>query len=110
MVDGPVLTSSRQLFGPSGGMDAEVTGVLSFDESTECLLMEFEGVQYPIVWPAGTSWRDDPPAVVLKDGEKLEPGMTAYGGGGYLSRGRVEELSGSAVVKPLQHVPARQAG
>ena len=56
-------------------MAAEVTGVLLFDESTNCLLMELEGVQYPLVWPAGTRWQENPPTVVLKDGEKVEPGF-----------------------------------
>jgi hypothetical protein len=52
-VDGPVLTSPAELFGASGGMAAEVTGVLVYDESANCLLMELEGVQYPLVWPGG---------------------------------------------------------
>lgn len=98
-IDGPVLTSPAQLFGPSGGMAAEVKGVLLFDESTKCLQMELEGVQYPLVWPAGTRWQEDPRAVVLDDGEKVEPGMTVYGGGGYLYQDHVEELAGSAVAE-----------
>jgi len=98
-IDGPVLTSPAQLLGQSGGMDAEVTGVLVFDEPTNCLLMELEGVQYPLVWPAGTRWQEDPPAVLLESGEKAEPGMTVYGGGGYLSQQHVEGLSGSAVAE-----------
>lgn len=85
---------------------AEVTGVLLFDESTDCLLMELEGVQYPLVWPTGTRWQEDPPAVVLEHSEKVEPGMTVYGGGGYLHRDHVEELSGSAVAE----APGRCAG
>lgn len=80
-VDGPVLTSPAEPFGPSGGMAAEVTGVLVYDESANCLLMELEEVQYPLVWPAGTRWQEDPSAVVLDTGEKVEPGMTVYGGG-----------------------------
>jgi hypothetical protein len=96
-VDGPVLTSPAELFGPSGGMAAEVTGVLIYDESTNCLLIELEEVQYPLVWPAGTTWQEDPPAVVLDNGEIVEPGMKVYGGGGYLQREHVEELAGPAV-------------
>ncbi|MGB8361217.1 MAG: hypothetical protein WCE80_07455, partial [Acidimicrobiia bacterium] len=86
-----------ELFGPSAGMAAEVTGVLVLDESTDCLLMELEGVRYPVVWPAGTRWQEDPPAVVLKGGEKAEIGMTVYGGGGYLYQDHVEELAGPTV-------------
>jgi hypothetical protein len=96
-IDGPVLTSSAELFGPSGGMAAEVTGVLIYEEPTNCLLMELEGVQYPLVWPAGARWQEDPPAVVLDNGEKVAPGMTVYGGGGYLQREHIEELTGAAV-------------
>ena len=101
-IDGPVLTSPAQLFGPSGGMAAEVTGVLIFDESTNCLLMELEGVKYPLVWPAGTRWQEDPPAVVLEHGEMVHLGMTVYGGGGYLYRDHVEGLSGSAVAEAAE--------
>lgn len=101
-IDGPVLTSPAQLFGPSGGMAAEVTGVLILDESTNCLLMEMEGVQYPLVWPAGARWQEDPPAVVLEGGETVEPGMTVYGGGGYLQRDHVEQLAGSAVAEAAE--------
>ncbi len=101
-VDGAVLASPAQLSGPFGGMAAEVTGVLVFDDSTNCLRVELEGVQYPLVWPAGTRWQEDPPVVLLKDGAKVEPGMTVYGSGGYLYRDHVEELSGSAVAEAAE--------
>jgi hypothetical protein len=78
-------------------MAAEVTGVLVYDEPSNCLLMELEDVLYPLVWPAGTKWQDDPPVVVLDSGEMVEPGMTIYGGGGYLQAEHIEEMTGPAV-------------
>lgn len=98
-VDGPVLTSPSQIFGPSDGMAAEVTGSVVFDDSANCLHLELEEIKYPVIWPAGTRWQQDPPAVVLKGGETVDPGMTVYGGGGYLSRDHVEELAGGAVAE-----------
>lgn len=71
--------------------------MLIHDETSDCLLMELEGVRYPLVWPAGTSWQEDPPAVVLDNGELVEPGMTVYGGGGYLQAEQIEEMTGPAV-------------
>ena len=41
-LDGPVITSPAELLGPSGGMDAEVTGVLIYDESINCLLIDWK--------------------------------------------------------------------
>ncbi len=96
-VDGPVLTSRSELVGQSGGMGAEVTGVLVYDEPSNCLLVELEEILYPIVWPAGTRWLDDPPGVVLKGGVLVEPGMTFHGGGGYLQAEQIEEMTGPVV-------------
>lgn len=96
-IDGPVLTSPRPSSGDVAGMAAEVTGVLVYDEATDCLWMELEGVRYPLIWPAGTRWQADPPAVVLTSGEKAGPGATVYGGGGYLYRDDVERSAGKAV-------------
>ncbi len=95
-IDGPVLTSPSA-FGTAGGMAALVSGVVLFDESANCLFLELEGTQYPVVWPAGTRWQEDPPAVVLSNGQNVEPGSSVSGGGGSLDRDHVEELSGSAV-------------
>lgn len=84
-------------------MAAEVTGVLTFDETENCLRMELEGVAYPLVWPAGTRWHDDPPAVVLANGDRVEPGMTVYGGGGYVSTANLEASAGPTVAAAAQH-------
>jgi len=80
-VDGPVLSSPRPpLFG-GGGMDADIRGTVVFDEGSGCLLLELEnGDRLPVVWPAGASWRADPPAVALQ-GQLIEPGMSVDGGG-----------------------------
>ena len=47
------------------------------------------------MWPASTSWRPDPPAVVLADGQIVEPGMSVLGAGGYMSS--VTHMTGQAV-------------
>lgn len=93
-VDGPVLSSPRPALFGGGGMDAIVEGTLAFDG--DCLHLIQEDVEYPVVWPAGAAWQPDPPSVVL-DGESIEPGATVSGGGGYLSRGHVEQLAGPQV-------------
>lgn len=96
-VDGPVLVSPLPESDELVGMAAEVKGTVIFDNDTECLLLELEGVSYPLVWPAGTSWRSDPPGVRLDNGEIVEPGMTVHGGGGYLKREGIEHMAGTAV-------------
>jgi hypothetical protein len=96
-VDGPVLISPLPESDVLEGMAAEVKGTLVFDSDIGCLLLELEGVRYPLVWPAGTSWRSDPPGVLLEDGEVVEPGMKVYGGGGYLDRGGIEWMASAAV-------------
>jgi hypothetical protein len=96
-VDGPVLVSPLPDSDELGGMAAEVRGILVFDADTGCLLLELEGVRYPLVWPAGTSWSADAAGVRLDTGEMVEPGMTVHGGGGYLQRGGIEHVAGAAV-------------
>lgn len=95
--DGPVLTSPA---GPAdGGMDALVLGMV--DVRDGCVLLVQEDVPgepvYPVIWPAGTSWREDPPAVVLAGGQVVESGTSVSGGGGYLQRDGIENLAGSEV-------------
>ena len=80
-------------------MEAEVRGTVEIRD--DCLVLVQEDVPdapaYPVVWPAGTTWQEDPPAVVLEDGRVVEPGTTVIGAGGYLQRDDLEGLVGSAV-------------
>lgn len=96
-VEGPVLVSPLPESDVLEGMAAEVKGTVVFDSDTGCLLLELESVRYPLVWPAGTTWRSDPPGVRLEDGQVVEPGTTVYGGGGYLDRGGIEWMAGATV-------------
>jgi hypothetical protein len=65
-------------------MAAQVKGRLILDD-TGCLMLALEGIGYPVVWPAGTGWQPDPPAVVLPSGAIAEPGMSVLGEGGYMT-------------------------
>jgi hypothetical protein len=97
-VDGPVLTSPRAWpWGDAGGMAAEVKGTVVYDSESECLRLELEGVQYPVVWPDGTRWQETPPSVVLRGGARAEPGSSVYGGGGYLGPAHVRDVAGDQV-------------
>ena len=82
-------------------MDAEVSGTVVFDENAACLFLELENIRYPVVWPAGASWRADPPAVELK-GQLIEPGMYVDGAGGYLQYEHVVESAGTVVADAAQ--------
>lgn len=81
-------------------MGAEVKGTVVYQNG--CLRLELEGIQYPVVWPAGTRWQEDPPAVVLGGGVRAEPGTEVYGGGGYLSPAHIREAVGDAVADAAQ--------
>lgn len=80
-------------------MDAEVRGTVEIRD--ECLMLVQEDVPdaptYPVIWPAGTTWQEEPPAVVLKGGRVVEPGTSVIGGGGYLQRDDIEGFVGSVV-------------
>ncbi len=82
-IDGPVFTSPPPPPGERVGMSARVMGTIILDDRG-CLMLELGGVRYSIVWPAGTSWQPDPPAVLLTDGEIVELGMSVLGDGGYM--------------------------
>jgi len=83
-------------------MEALIRGTVVFDEGSGCVLLELEGEhRLPVVWPAGASWRPDPPAVELQ-GQLIEPGTAVEGGGGYLHYEEVRELAGTAVADAAQ--------
>ena len=94
-VDGPVLYS-----GSSDGheLDAEVRGSVVFEGS--CIYLtnapDFPEIRSLVVWPLGTTWQHDPPAVVLPGGDRVEPGDFVEGGGGYLKFDTVEPVAGPA--------------
>lgn len=100
-VDGPVLTSPRPGL-TGGGTDALISGTLVYDEALSCLHLELDEVEYPVVWPAGTRWQDDPPAVILIGGDRAELGASVEGGGGYYPVGQVFKLAGEAVATEAQ--------
>ena len=100
-VDGPVLTSPRPSLINGGGLDALVIGTVVFDENTGCLFLELENHRYPVVWPAGASWRANAPAVELQ-GQLIEPGMSVEGGGGYLKYEHIKVSAGTAVADAAQ--------
>ncbi len=81
-VDGPVIYSGESPFG--GGEDAQISGVITLEG--ECLYLsslDDPALRYPVVWPRGTQWQEDPPGVVLPDGHVAVVGDVATGSGGY---------------------------
>lgn len=80
-------------------MAAEVRGTVEL--RGECLVLVQEDLPdapaYPVIWPAETSWQEEPPAVVLEGGRVVEPGTSVVGAGGYLQRDDIEGIAGSAV-------------
>lgn len=101
-VDGPVLTSPRPGLTDRGGFDAIVAGIVVYEADSNCLYLELDGVRNPVIWPAGTRWLEDPPAVVLTGGVRAEPGTAVQGGGGYLSVDHIRESVGDAVAVEVQ--------
>ncbi len=96
-IDGPVLTSPRSPLTGGGGFDAQIGGVLSYDENTGCLLLS----NNPVIWPHGASWQADPPAVKLQ-GQTIEPDMSVLGSGGYHKYELIKESVGVIVADAAQ--------
>jgi hypothetical protein len=94
-VDGPVISSG--FLNSGDGEDAQIFGTVAIEGP--CLYLESpedRTIRYPVVWPMGTKWQSDPPAVILPGGDEALVGMTVSGGGGYHQPERVSDLAGSA--------------
>ncbi len=100
VVDGPVLTSPPSSELIETGMDAIVSGAVTFDEDTGCLYLG-SGDRSPVIWPYGASWQADPPAVKIQ-GQLFELGTVAHGGGGTMSFEWIRRLAGAAVADAAQ--------
>jgi hypothetical protein len=75
--------------------DAEIVGVVVFEEATGCVVLERDEYVYPVLWPEGTNAQRDPFLLTLPGGEVVHEGDTVVGGGGFpsdVSRERAEEL------------------
>lgn len=95
--EGPILTSPLPNRVELEGAAAIVAGVLAHDPESSCLSLELEGIAYPVVWPAGTTWDDTEDAVILPDGRVVSEGTTVEGGGGYYSESGLTAIGGEEV-------------
>lgn len=78
---GPLVVLPAEI---RGGLDAEVRGRLVFRGTCVYLNPSYGGQLQRIVWPTGTTWREEPsPAVFLRNGTVLRDGdrLNAAGGG-----------------------------
>lgn len=71
---GPLLVSGP---GDGSGDGAIVAGEVTLEGG--CVLL----AGMPVVWPDGTTWDADTPAVVLPNGDAVAMGDEVTGGGGY---------------------------
>ena len=96
--DAPVLVADTVVASPHGGVDgplmfsapwegngsegALIAGVVQLDD--DCIyVVDSLGDRYPVIWPHGTTWRDDPAGIVTPAGEFVALGDAVTGGGGY---------------------------
>jgi hypothetical protein len=86
------------------GMAALVEGVVQYDATAGCYLLEgIDGVTYPVVWPAGTEAASGG-EVELADGAVVAIGDTVSGGGGYLQVATLPFAIPSACLPPTGEV------
>lgn len=81
-VDGPVMYAARPGTGHAEAMLAELVGRVHVEG--DCLSLIIEGGEpTPVLWPYGTSWQSDPPAVILSSGVVVPAGAHIHTGGGF---------------------------
>ncbi|MEM9655227.1 MAG: hypothetical protein AAGA65_24260 [Actinomycetota bacterium] len=94
-VDGPVIHSGFSFGGD--GEDALIEGTVVLDGDCLYIKAPDAGVRYPVVWPHGSRWQDEPAGVILPGGAVALLGTPVSGGGGYHSdRSRIESVTGDA--------------
>ena len=74
----------QPLFASDESLGAPVKGVLQYDATNDCFLLDRDGVIYPVVWPEGTTVASSDPIVVSAAGVETRVGQFVSGGGGYL--------------------------
>jgi hypothetical protein len=83
-------------------MDAGVRGLVTYDEVTRCVGVDGR----PTVWPEGTTWQADPPAVVLRTGRVIPVGATIEASGGEVPSATL----GPTIAEVLRHCWSSPAG
>lgn len=85
----------------TGGMDALLSGPVTWDVSTGCVFLGGDGSPgYPVVLAFGARLEGDPPALRLPNGVTLSQGVVVSGGGGFLSRAHLVALAPKVDVPP----------
>lgn len=95
-IDGPVLRVGHRR--EVSVMTALIGGRLELDATTGCL--ELSGS--PAVWPPGTTWRADPPAVVTSEGRMIAVGDTISAGGGAIDPSHLDSYAGADLVPAVE--------
>jgi hypothetical protein len=85
----------------TGGMDALLSGPITWDVSTGCVFLGGDGApKYPVVLAFGARLQGDPPALRLVNGVTLSQGAMVSGGGGFLHRNDLPRLAPRADMPP----------
>lgn len=107
VVDGPVLSVGED---PRSVELARTTGILELDPATGCLFINGEGSSSAVIWPSGTTWRADPPGVVLKRGSMLPVGAEIQVGGGGATPADLEQRAAADLQESAERCTDAGAG